>query len=968
MTALFFAILFLGLLAYPAWATDHSGTISSSTTWYSADNPHNVVGDVTVQAGATLTLEAGVTVQLDAFRNMTFYGILMAEGVPDTGIVFTRSGASNWGKLYFTGGSSNGTMDYCTIEYGGYVIQPAGDFGGTLSLSYCTIQNSSFGLYAINSPGIVSVSACTLQNNDMGINSLATSVQLSSTMFKNNTSYGFFADWVAPVLMDSNNVFESNGIGIRVKNASSCSLTAGAIVRDNTSGGIQLLSCSNVMVDNMTLTGNGGTYGAIHMEDTGEFVLGSGNMIGGVGQENSWPLVIGAGAYPSAGSLIPTSGNTNNDIRVYSGYSAKSGTWRKFTDLDYIVSSTPTFSSGGDLTIEDGVIVKFDDGQGINMGGNLTAVGAPGTGIGFTRNAGATSWGKLFFTGAGSSGRLDYCTVEHGWYAIQTDGGLADTLSLSNCTIQNSGIGIYVTGSPGIVSVSACTLQNNDTGINALTGRVELSSTTLKDNANYGFYGDYVPPVLLDTNNVFENSGIGIRVKNASGCSLTTGAIVRDNSSCGIQLLSCTDVVVDNMTLTGNGGTYGAFHMEDTGEFVLGSGNTTGGSGQENSWPLTIGAGAYVSASSLIPTSGNNNNDIQVRGGTSAKSGTWHQFTDLDYIVSSTPVFSSGGALTIEDGNTVKLQGLQSINILGTLTAVGTPGNGIVFTRSGATDWSSLNFIDSGSSGRLDYCTVERGGYVIQTQGGFADTLSLSHCTVENNSFGVYAISATGFVSVSACTLQNNDRGIQAIGGALSLKNNTVVDNADYGIYLHSAIDLSLGTQLSEWNDIYDNGGGSDGRQLRNGSLDTYAPYVYWGSVIGSEIEAKIWDKEDDVSLGSVCYAPWSNAAHDQATGLWMTAELENGAKSSSGDMYLEWTEYCGQVSLDHYVVYRSTEAETKGDSLAGTTDNWYLDLGVVGIVDTNYFYTAELVDSLGNRFESNQVGEFDIEIINHTK
>jgi len=672
MTIFILLMTFLCLNTETLWATDHSGTISGNTTWYAADNPHNIVGDMTVQSGATLTLEAGVTVQFDAFKNITFYGALTAVGVPDTGIVLTRSGTSDWGKLYFTGGSSNGTLDYCTIEYGGYAIQTAGDFGGTLSLSHCIIQNSTLGVYVTGSPGLVSVYACTLQNNDTGINSLAATVYLSSTTFKSNTSYGFFADWVAPILLDSNNVFESNGIGIRVKTAASCSLAAGAIVRDNTSGGIQFLSCSNVMVDNITLTGNGGNYGAIHMEDTGEFVLGSGNIIGGVGQENSWPLVIGAGAYPSAGSLIPTSGNTNNDIRVYSGYSAKSGTWRKFTDLDYIVSSTPTFYSGGELTIEDGVIVK--------------------------------------------------------------------------------------------------------------------------------------------------------------------------------------------------------------------------------------------------------------------------------------------------------LQGFQSINILGTLTAAGTPGNGIVFTRDGATDWGNLNFIDSGSGGRLDYCTVEHGGYAIETQGGFADTLSLSHCTVENNSLGVYVNAAGGFVSITSCTLQTNRRGLEAHTGTLGLENTVVIDNTEYGLFLTGPVSLSLGSQLSEWNDIYDNGGGSDGRQLRNGSLDTYAPYVYWGTVIGSEIEATIWDKDDDVSLGSVCYAPWSNAAHDQATGLWMTAELENGAKSNSGDIYLEWTEYCGEHGLDHYVVYRSTEAETKGDSLAGITNNWYLDMGAAGIVDTNYFYTAELVDSLGNRFESNQAGEFDSDLVNHPK
>jgi hypothetical protein len=961
---LIFAILFLFLNAVPLWATDHSGTISSNTTWYAADNPHIVVGDVTVETGATLTLEAGVIVQLDDWKNMYIYGALSAVGTPDTVIVFTRNGSNRWGNLNFVSSSDNDTLEYCIIEHGGYAIRTHGDFINTLFLSNCTIRNSTMGVYVTSSLGIVSVSACTLQSNEMGINSLASTVGLSSTTFKDNTNYGFFADWVAPVLVDTNNVFEGNGIGLRIKNVSSCSLTTAAVFRDNTSGGIRLLSCTDPVVDNMILTGNGGTYGAIHMEDTGEFVLGSGNTIGGLGQENSWPLTIGAGAYPSAGSLIPTSGNTNDDIRVYGGSSAKSGTWRKFTDLDYIVSSTPNFSSGSELTIEDGVIVKFDSGQGINMGGHLTAVGTPGTGIVFTRNTGATNWGKLFFTGAGSGGRLEYCTVEHGWYAIQTDGGLADSLAVSNSTIQNSSIGIYVTGSTGIVSVSACTLQNNDTGINALTGAVELSSTTLKDNTNYGFFGDYVAPVLLDTNNIFENSEIGIRVKNASVCSLTTAAKVRDNSSCGIQVLSCSDVVVDNMTLTNNGGIYGAFHMEDTGEFILGSGNTIGGSELENSWPLTIGAGAYPSASSLIPTSGNTNNDIQVYGGSSGKSGTWPKFTDLDYIVSSTPTFSSGSTLTIEDGITVKLQGFQSMNIHGTLMAEGTPGTGIVFTRSGATDWSGLNFIDSGSGGLLDYCTVEYGGYAIHTQGSFADTLFLSHCSIENNGFGLYSNSTAGFISVSACTLQNNDRGIEGHGGSLNIKNNTIVDNTEYGVYLTGAVDMSFGTQLSEWNDIYDNGGGGDGRQLRNGNLDTYAPYVYWGTVIGSEIEDKIWDEEDDAGLGSVCYVPWSNADHDQAAGLWLSIELENGVKSGSGNMYLEWTEYCGDEGLDHYVVYRSTVAETKGDSLAGTTDNWYLDVGAAGAVDTNYYYTAEVVDSLGSRFDSNQVGEFDKSLI----
>ena len=68
--------------------------------------------------------------------------------------------------------------------------------------------------------------------------------------------------------------------------------------------------------------------------------------------------------------------------------------------------------------------------------------------------------------------------------------------------------------------------------------------------------------------------------------------------------------------------------------------------------------------------------------------------------------------------------------------------------------------------------------------------------------------------------------------------------------------------------------------------------------------------------------------------------------------MRLVWSEYCGEGGADYYVVYRSTVASTRGDSLASTTDNEYLDPGVVGDVNTHYYYTVEVVDGIGNRFD----------------
>ena len=43
------------------------------------------------------------------------------------------------------------------------------------------------------------------------------------------------------------------------------------------------------------------------------------------------------------------------------------------------------------------------------------------------------------------------------------------------------------------------------------------------------------------------------------------------------------------------------------------------------------------------------------------------------------------------------------------------------------------------------------------------------------------------------------------------------------------------------------------GISLWHTSIDTYAPYVYWGTVDGAEIETKIWHFVDDTALGTVC-------------------------------------------------------------------------------------------------------------------
>jgi len=96
-----------------------------------------------------------------------------------------------------------------------------------------------------------------------------------------------------------------------------------------------------------------------------------------------------------------------------------------------------------------------------------------------------------------------------------------------------------------------------------------------------------------------------------------------------------------------------------------------------------------------------------------------------------------------------------------------------------------------------------------------------------------------------------------------------------------------------------------------------------------------------------------------------LTILLESGAKSSTGDMRLIWSEPYDDVGVTRYVVYRDTTADGSGDSLAGTTETTYLDVGAAGDTASNYFYLVKSVDAAGNKSgESNQVGEFDRHVI----
>ncbi|MCB2155368.1 right-handed parallel beta-helix repeat-containing protein [bacterium] len=121
--------LFMGLALLPCGRAS-AQTITTDTTWKLADSPIQYAGWLTVESGATLTIEPGVEVRFGPMAsgletNVVFKdgAKLDAQGTEGAPIVFTADTATTptagfWAYLKFEPGSQ-ATIDHCSFLYGG---------------------------------------------------------------------------------------------------------------------------------------------------------------------------------------------------------------------------------------------------------------------------------------------------------------------------------------------------------------------------------------------------------------------------------------------------------------------------------------------------------------------------------------------------------------------------------------------------------------------------------------------------------------------------------------------------------------------------------------------------------------------------------------------------------------------------------------------------------------------------------
>lgn len=170
------------LLATTLPVVDHCGAISANQSW-ATGKVHRITCDVTVNAGVTLTVQAGAVVKFEG-TGLLINGALRAAGSATNGIVFTSikddayggdtngdgtvstPAAGNWTTIT-TAGRGNATLLYTRVQYGGSCCNTGMIYatGNSVVIRNSMIMHSlAYGIQA--TAGSLAVTSSTIANNN----------------------------------------------------------------------------------------------------------------------------------------------------------------------------------------------------------------------------------------------------------------------------------------------------------------------------------------------------------------------------------------------------------------------------------------------------------------------------------------------------------------------------------------------------------------------------------------------------------------------------------------------------------------------------------------------------------------------------------------------------------------------------------------------------------------------------------
>jgi len=512
----------------------------------------------------------------------------------------------------------------------------------------------------------------------------------------------------------------------------------------------------------------------------------------------------------------------------------------------YLVTCDLTVNSGVTLTVQHGVVVKFNSGRRLTVDGSLLAQGTDDYGVVFTswkddsyagdtNNDGSATtpaprdW-EAIYVESGGIAQFDHAVVMYGGYGGPTwgdwygsVGGIENrdgSLTVTNSFIAHNGYsGIYASGTNASLSVSHSTITGNT------------------ESVGYG--------------------GYGISVRSGASASITNNSI-SNNARFGIHIVGGSPIISSN-SITGNGdlGLYGHEVVSP----IIANNSFNDNAGYALKLYFLEG---NLNGNGGNTFSGNASDAFWLRGSLAADS-VPVPYSTIPYVVDSSLTVKSGVTLTLQAGTIIKFSDSQSnLIVQGTLLAQGTPDNEVVFTSikddsyggdtnndGSATspaprDWEAI-YVESGGIAQFDHAVVMYGGNGgpgvwpysdpwgsrggIDNRGG---SVAVTNSLIAYNDYsGIYASGSGSDLSVSNCTIRDNTNSWAAgngihysnSSGSPIIEANTIFNNAGHGIYISAA------SPTISSNSIADNGNYG----VYNGNTSTLvsAENNWWGHESG---------------------------------------------------------------------------------------------------------------------------------------
>ncbi|MBI5149746.1 MAG: right-handed parallel beta-helix repeat-containing protein [Candidatus Omnitrophica bacterium] len=570
-----------------------------------------------------------------------------------------------------------------------------------------------------------------------------------------------------------------------------------------------------------------------------------------------------------AGNIAQTSfGFTVAIPTPVSGAITQNTLWT-LADSPYIVMGNITVNSGVTLTVEPGVIVKFNGFYAIEMNGIINAQGTAGNPITFTSAQTAPArgnWNALTLHGSGNI--LNYVTVEYADKGVYVPSSpLGQTPAIRNSTIQNNTTGIYFEPSTGPI-IQTNTISNNNDGIfagcNVYTGCTPtISGNSIYNNSHYNLYVySYGTNASARTINA-QNNWWG------STNALTIEATIFHRPDSGILPLVNYDHFLDGpggnptgfppaapvlnsavpgnqqitlqwtaaATATGYKVKYGTASGIYGTTLDVGNVTTYPVTGLTNDTPYYFVVTAYNGFGERDPSNQLNQTPTNAAfpPPVISQNTTW-TLANSPYRIVNDVTVNAGVTLTIEAGVEVRFTGFFKIEGNGIINAQGTAGNPVSFVSEKSFpakgDWNYIS-LRNGSS-VLNYVRIEhadRGVYVPYP----SVSPLIQNSLIQNNNRGIY-FELTTDPRVLANTITNNTDGIYAFCNVYTGCRATINDNGIYGNSSHNLYEQSDGDSSYEWLNARNN---------------------WWGSADPAVIMASIYDFLDDNTRAAVDFTPF---------------------------------------------------------------------------------------------------------------